>query len=164
MRGQPELIAVTIFLPCLLERWSSVVKGGDAARSFNTWQDVRKDVMRNLEWLLNTEQPSRLAGRPLPAAVQRSVLCYGIPAYSGKVQSSFRVDDVAWSIRERIVAFETRIEAASLTVVASEQDEQNRFNCMRFTIHGFLRADPLPLEFLVQSELDMESGTARITG
>jgi type VI secretion system protein ImpF len=155
---------VTIFLPCLLERWSSVVKGEDSVRSFNTWQDVRKDVMRNLEWLLNTEQPNRLAGVPLPPAVQASVLCYGIPAYSGKVQSSFSVDDVAWSIRERIIAFETRIEAATLTVTAGGQDDRHKFNRMRFTIHGFLRADPMPIEFIVQSELDMESGTARITG
>lgn len=155
---------MAIFLPCLLERWSSVVKGEDASRSFNTWQDVRKDVVRNLEWLLNTEQPSQLAGVPLPLAVQRSVLCYGIPAYSGKVQSSFSVDDVAWSIRERIIAFETRIESATLTVTASGQDEKHKFNRMRFTIQGFLRADPLPIEFVVQSELDMESGTARVTG
>ena len=155
---------MTIFLPCLLERWSSVVKGEDAGRSFNTWQDVRRDVMRNLEWLLNTEQPTRLAGVSLPAAVQTSVLCYGIPAYSGKVQSSFSADDVAWSIRERIIAFETRIEAATLTVTAADQDAKHKFNRMRFTIHGFLRADPLPIEFVVQSELDMESGTARVTG
>lgn len=119
--------------------------------------------MRNLEWLLNTEQPNRLAGVVLPPAVQNSVLCYGIPAYSGKVQSSFSVEDVAWSIRERIIAFETRIEAATLSVAASGQDEKHKFNRMRFTIHGFLRADPLPIEFVVQSEIDMESGTARIT-
>ena len=155
---------MTIFLPCLLERWSSVVKGEQGARSFNTWQDVRKDVMRNLEWLLNTEQPNRLAGVALPPAVQTSVLCYGIPAYSGRVQSAFNVDDVAWSIRERIIAFETRIEAATLTVSASGQEDKNSFNRMRFTIHGFLRADPMPIEFIVQSEIDMESGSARITG
>jgi len=141
-----------------------VVKGEDSARSFNTWQDVRKDVMRNLEWLLNTERPSQLAGVALPLAVQNSVLCYGIPAFSGKVQSSLNVDDVAWSIRERIIAFESRIESASLTVTASEQQERHKFNRMRFTIHGFLRADPLPIEFIVQSELDMESGTAQVTG
>ena len=141
-----------------------MVKGEDSARSFNTWQDVRKDVMRNLEWLLNTERPIQLAGVALPLAVQNSVLCYGIPAFSGKVQSSLNVDDVAWSIRERIIAFESRIESASLTVTASEQQERHKFNRMRFTIHGFLRADPLPIEFIVQSELDMESGTAQVTG
>lgn len=155
---------MTIFLPCLLERWSSAPGQENRGRSFNTWQDVRKDVMRNLEWLLNTEQPRSLAGVEPPPAVARSVLFYGIPAYSGKVQSAFNTEDVAWSIRERIVAFEPRIEASTLSVYATDRDEKMKFNRMHFTIHGFLRADPLPIEFLVQSELDMESGTARIEG
>lgn len=120
--------------------------------------------MRNLEWLLNTEQPAMLAGTVPPEAVQRSVLCFGIPAYSGKVQSAFKAEDVAWSIRERIIAFEPRIEAATLCVDAVGADQRHPFNRMRFSIHGFLRADPLPIEFLVQSELDLESGTASIKG
>lgn len=156
---------MTVFLPCLLERWSSHARSEEGARGFNNWSDVRRDVVRNLEWLLNTEQPTTLAGVTLPAAVQRSVLCYGIPAYSGKVQSAFKVEDVAWSIRERIIAFETRIEAATLSVTAADTDGGGgKFNRMRFTIHGFLRADPLPIEFVVQSELDMESGSARVIG
>lgn len=155
---------MTVFLPCLLERWSSHAKSDEGARGFNNWSDVRRDVVRNLEWLLNTEQPSTLAGVALPPAVQQSVLCYGIPAYSGKVQSAFKVEDVAWSIRERIIAFETRIEAATLSVTAADADAGGKFNRLRFTIHGFLRADPMPIEFVVQSELDMESGSARVIG
>ena len=155
---------MTVFLPCLLERWSSHAKSDLGARSFNNWSDVRRDVVRNLEWLLNTEQPSTLAGVDIPPAVQSSVLCYGIPAYSGKVQSAFKVEDVAWSIRERIIAFESRIEAATLSVTAADSEDGGKFNRMRFTIHGFLRADPLPIEFVVQSELDMESGSARVIG
>lgn len=155
---------MAVFLPCLLERWSSLARPNEGARSFNSWSDVRRDVMRNLEWLLNTEEPAMLAGRELPPAVQRSALGFGIPAYSGRVQSGFNVEDVAWSIRERIIAFEPRIEAATLSVSAVANDDKPKFNRMRFTIHGFLRADPLPLEFVMQSELDMESGTAKITG
>ena len=155
---------MTVFLPCLLERWSSLIESNDGSRMVNSWGDVRRDVMRNLEWLLNTEQPATLAGEIPPMAVQRSALCFGIPAYSGRVQSSFNVEDVAWAIRERIIAFETRIEAATLSVTTAPQDGQGKFNRMRFTIHGYLRADPLPIEFVVQSELDMESGSAKIIG
>ena len=158
---------MTVFLPCLLERWCPQVgetaRADDGARRFNNWADVRRDVVRNLEWLLNTEQPSALASvSPLPTAVQTSVLCYGIPAYSGKVQSAFKVEDLAWAIRERIIAFEPSIEAATLSVTALDSQGGGQFNRMRFTIHGFLRADPLPIEFQVQSEIDMESGSARV--
>ena len=154
---------MTVFLPCLLERWSHHASADTGARRINNWADVRRDVVRNLEWLLNTEQPSALASvSPLPTAVQTSVLCYGIPAYSGKVQSAFKVEDLAWAIRERIIAFAPRIEAATLSVTALDSQGGGQFNRMRFTIHGFLRADPLPIEFQVQSEIDMESGSARV--
>ena len=120
--------------------------------------------MRNLEWLLNTEEPSELAGRPIPDAVQASVLCFGIPAFSGKVQSAFRTEDVAWEIKKRIIAFEPRIDAASLSVVPVETPSGGGFNRLRFTIHGYLRADPVPIEFIVQSELDAERGKATVSG
>ena len=152
------------FLPCLLQHWTSPTGGRNSDRTSNSWADVRKDVVRNLEWLLNTEQLSTLAGHELPPAVRRSVLCYGIPAYSGQVQSAFKVEDVAWSIRERIIAFESRVEPASLTVKAAGPDRKGTFNRMRFAIHGYLRADPIPIEFLVQTELDMESGSATVIG
>ena len=154
---------MSVFLPCLLERWSSVLGTQDRNRSVNSWQDVRKDVMRNLEWLLNTEQPKTIAGVEPPPAVARSVLFFGITPYSGRVQSSFNADDVAWSIRERILAYEPRIEAASLTVTASANEGKANFNRMRFTIEGFLRSDPLPIEFVVHSELDLESGKAMLS-
>ena len=155
---------MTVFLPCLLERWSSTLGTTDSNRSVNSWQDVRKDVMRNLEWLLNTERPKTIAGVEPPPAVERSVLFFGITPYSGKVQASFNAEDVAWSIRERIIAYEPRIEAASLTVTATGHEDKARFNRMRFTIEGFLRSDPLPIEFVIHSELDLESGKALVSG
>ena len=156
---------MTIFLPCLLERWSSDVSGGAKVRgSLNTWQDVRRDVIRNLEWLLNTESPASLAGSVPPDAVSKSVLCFGIPPYSGRPQSSMDPDDIAWSIRERIIAFETRLDHHALEVTVADASGRHRFNKMRFLVRGLLRADPHPLEFVVQTELDMESGQARVTG
>ena len=155
---------MSVFLPCLLGRWSTPANSPHTSFSFSSWTDVRKDVVRNLEWLLNTEQLSTLSGHSFPPAVQRSVLCFGIPAYSGMVQSAFKAEDMAWTIRERIIAFESRIEAASLTVKAAGPDQKGTFNRMRFAIHGYLRADPFPIEFLVQTELDMESGSAVVIG
>ena len=79
---------MNVFLPCLLERWTSEGGARTGARgALNTWQDVRRDVMRNLEWLLNTEAPARLAGSTtIPPAVRQSVLCFGVDPYSGRAQ------------------------------------------------------------------------------
>lgn len=155
---------MTIFLPCLLERWSTDAKSPGRARGvLNTWQDVRRDVIRNLEWLLNTEAPQRLAGVAIPEAVANSVLCFGIQPYSGRAQSGMEPDDIAWGIRARIVAFEPRIDRHTLEVTVADPDSGRRFNKLRFTVHGYLRADPLPLEFIVQTEIDTESGQVRVT-
>jgi type VI secretion system protein ImpF len=156
---------MTIFLPCLLERWSSDANGEGRGRgSLNTWQDVRRDVIRNLTWLLNTEFPVLLAGSSPPDAVANSALCFGIAPYSGRPQSSMNPDDIAWSIRERIIAFETRLDHNSLEVNISDANGRQRFNKMRFQVRGLLRSDPYPQEFVVQTELDMESGQAKVVG
>jgi type VI secretion system protein ImpF len=156
---------MNVFLPCLLERWSSAggVRSG-ARGTMNTWQDVRRDVVRNIEWLLNTEAPVRLAGQELPAAVAKSVLCFGIEPYSGRAQSSLSPADIAWSIRERIIAFEPRIDRHTLEVQVNDRDGHRRFNRMRFTIIGELRADPMPIEFVAQADIDTENGIARVNG
>lgn len=155
---------MNVFLPCLLERWSSVDGVRKGARgTLNTWQDVRRDVMRNIEWLLNTEAPAALAGRAIPPAVANSVLCFGIEPYSGRAQSSLSPSEVAWSIRQRIVAFEPRIDRHTVEVLVSDRDGQHQFNKMRFTVVGHLRADPMPIEFIVQAEIDTENGQARLS-
>jgi type VI secretion system protein ImpF len=154
---------MNVFLPCLLERWSSAGGARVGARgTLNTWQDVRRDVMRNLEWLLNTEAPARIAGRPIPPQVANSVLCFGIEPYSGRAQSSLAPTDIAWSIRARIIAFEPRIDRHTLEVHMTDPEGHQRFNRMRFTVAGQLRADPLPIEFVAQAEIDTESGVARV--
>ncbi len=156
---------MTIFLPCLLERWSTDGAASARARGvLNTWQDVRRDVMRNIEWLLNTEAPTSFAGRAVPAAVADSVLCFGIEPYSGRPQSSFNPADIAWNIRRRIIAFECRIDRHTLNVVVADPAGKHKFNKLRFKVVGHLRADPIPIEFMVQTEIDTETGKARVTG
>ena len=154
---------MNVFLPCLLERWSSAGGRGGARGTMNTWQDVRRDVMRNIEWLLNTEAPLRLAGREMPQAVADSVLGFGIEPYSGRAQSTLAPDEVAWSIRQRIIAFEPRIDRHSLEVTVTDRDAHHRFNKMRFTVAGQLRADPMPIEFVVQAEINTDNGEARVS-
>ena len=155
---------MTIFLPCLLQRWSDDGPATGSRAAMSTWQDVRRDVLRNLEWLLNTEAPSLVAGREPPPAVAESVLCFGVPPYSGRTQSTMDPDEIAWALKRRIIAFEGRIDRHTLEVTALNTQQRHRFNKLQFSVHGFLRADPLPLEVLVHTELDMETGQAKVTG
>lgn len=159
-------LAVTseTFLPCLLERWSKIGADPGARKSArNSWEDVRRDVLRNLGWLLNTEAPRMLAGQEIPAAVRESTLCFGIPAFSGKVQSVLSSSDICQEIAQCIAAFEPRIVASSIDVQLFDEGDRHAFNRLRFTIHGLLHANPDPIEFLAHTELDLESGTASVT-
>ena len=130
----------------------------------SNWQDVRRDVLRNLQWLLNTESPKLLAGREPTPAVADSVLCFGVPAYSGRTQSTMDPDEIAWELKRRIIAFESRIDRHTLEVTALNTQQKHRFNKLQFSVHGYLRANPLPIAFPVHTELDMETGQALVTG
>jgi type VI secretion system protein ImpF len=154
---------MALFTPCLLERWPLPGTQEGGARASGGWQEVRRDVLRNLDWLLNTEQPGGLADdRPIPPAVAKSVLCFGVPSYSGKAHSAIDVDELAWEIRERILLFEPRLERSTLAVAAVRRAGKHHFNRLQFRIHGYIRAQPERIELLIQSELDMESGRASL--
>lgn len=163
---------MTQFLPCLLERWERWAEADNGTQGLrSTWADVRRDVIRNLEWLLNTEVRDWYGSyadgfehqrRPLPVEVATSVLTYGVPPFAGEVQSRMQGADVAQELARRIIAFEPRIHEASLEVRVVVDPTQGRFNLLRFAVQGHLRANPLQ-SFEVMTELDLETGQARVT-
>jgi type VI secretion system lysozyme-like protein len=165
------------FLPCLLERWERWAEADGSRGLRSNWDDVRKDVHRNLEWLLNTEVRDwygrhrdgfEADGLPkqrrlLPAEVASSVLAFGVPAFAGQVQSKMRGEEVARELARRILSFEPRIHEQSLEVHPVVDENPARGNLLRFSVQGYLRANPLQA-FDVMTELDLETGQARVTG
>ncbi|MBT9489212.1 MAG: GPW/gp25 family protein [Rubrivivax sp.] len=164
------------FLPCLLERWERWAGTGSPLSLKSDWPDVRRDVVRNLEWLLNSEATDWLGGysdgydsdgrpsqnrRPLPPEVALSVLTFGVPPYAGRTQSSMSPEVIARDLTDRILAFEPRIHAESLEVHPVVEERRNRFNLLQFSVQGHLRANPL-MAFEVVTELDLETGQARV--
>jgi len=159
------------FLPCLLERWErwhQTANGQVPVRpgAGNTWADVHRDVVRNLDWLFNSEaitwcgpfQPERRMA--FPEAVSESVLGFGLPPYSGQTQSRIDGDDIAKALEKRILAFEPRIDPGTLEVVFMPA-RQHRFNTLELMVRGHLRSDPLTA-FELRTEIDLEAGKARI--
>ena len=149
------------WLPSLLERWALPARqfrGGGAAAS------VRADVIRNLEWLLNSQASALQNDEELPLAVRRSVYCFGLPCYSGRDEVMQKPTDVAWALHESIVAFEPRIDPGTLSVQVDADPQRPGLNRMRFTIRGMLRAQPDHVELQIQTELDVQGGTGRIIG
>jgi type VI secretion system protein ImpF len=95
--------------------------------------------------------------------VERSVLCYGLPALSGKTASSLDPLAMEESVRRCIIAFEPRILARSLRVEATVAGGQlDHHNQIGLRITGQLWAQPVPLELMLQTDIDLETGAVEI--
>jgi type VI secretion system protein ImpF len=123
---------------------------------------LREAVLRDLAWLFNTTRldPNMDPAR-LPRA-RRSVINFGLPALSGQTASSLEVPDLERAIRQAILDFEPRILPSSLQVRALETDGLDHHNVIGVEISGQLWAQPLPLELLVRTEIDLETGQVEV--
>jgi len=124
---------------------------------------LRQSVLRDLAWLFNAtrlEQGAEFSGAPY---VRGSVVNFGLPALSGKGVSSLDATDLTRAIREAILNFEPRILPGTLRVTTMlEPGQLDHHNVVGVQIHGELWAQPVPLEFLVRTEFDLETGKVRI--
>ncbi len=127
-----------------------------------TKQQIRQAVLRDLSWLLNAVQPFGRIAEKYPA-VAASVLNYGLPPMSGQLASGIDVSILERSIRNAIIQFEPRILADSLQVRAVEfESVMATHNIIEFEISGFLWAQPVPLELLLRTQLDLEAGQVTV--
>jgi type VI secretion system protein ImpF len=93
----------------------------------------------------------------------RSVLNFGLPPLSGQLASRVDVGMLERSLRDAIARFEPRILAETLRVRALEsRDVLDSHNVIAFEISGQLWAQPVPLELLLRTELDLEEGKVEL--
>jgi type VI secretion system protein ImpF len=124
---------------------------------------LRQSVLRDLAWLFNATQLEVVDDLAKAPYVRRSVLNFGLPALSGTTASSLDVTDLVRAVREAILTFEPRILAPSLHIRAVlEAGAIDHYNVIGIEIRGELWAQPVPLEFLVRTEFDLETGKVRI--
>jgi type VI secretion system protein ImpF len=152
--------------PALLDRLS------DDAPSSKTEADDRRvmskaalrgAVIRDLGWLFNATQPLLAREAVAHPAAANSVLNYGLPALAGELASKIDVAQLERTIRKAIVDFEPRIVADTLSVRAIEtEDVLSTHNVIEFEIRGLLWAQPVPLEMLLRTQLDLEAGKVEV--
>jgi len=124
---------------------------------------LRQAVLRDLAWLLNTtrlESGDSLAEAP---HARRSVVNFGLPALSGRAASSLDVMELERSIRQAIVDFEPRLRPSTLEVKALvSENPLEHHNVIGVEIRGDLWAQPVPIELLIRTEIDLETGKVEI--
>jgi type VI secretion system protein ImpF len=133
-----------------------------AARVMNKAR-MREAVLRDLTWMLNAVQPLRTHEAQRNEHAARSVLNFGLPPTSGLLASKLDLTLLERTIRDAIQRFEPRILGDTLRVRAIEPDNLlDTHNIVEFEITGLLWAQPVPLELLLRTQLDLEGGQMEV--
>jgi type VI secretion system protein ImpF len=120
---------------------------------------LKRTVLRDLVWLLNTTCHDTDGQLDMYPEVRRSVFNYGIPVLSGKHFSGVDWRELERKIHEAILVFEPRILPDTLVVKAIlPTDAMGHHNLLQFELRGELWSMPFPIELLIRSELDLETG------
>ena len=131
-----------------------------------TRQQLRAAVLRDLSSLFNAirPEPERDSTRTAEITLwqgldfaRRSVLNYGMPAFSGLTLSSLDVHAIEHGVTEAIRTFEPRIDPQSLHVEV-KIDASNHHNTLQIVIRGQMWCQPVPLDLLLSADVDVETG------
>jgi type VI secretion system protein ImpF len=152
--------------PALLDRLTDHEPGrkveGREQRVISRAQ-LRASVLRDLSWLFNTTNLAGemdFTGHPL---VEQSTLNYGLMALSGQPISSLDLAELDQVLKQAILRFEPRILPHTLSVRGmTSQDAADHHNVLSFEISGALWGQPYPVELLLKTDVDLESGEIRI--
>ena len=124
---------------------------------------LREAVLRDLVWLFNT---TRLGGELELGGygyARHSVLYFGLPALSGETASTLDMVSLEQTIKQAILDYEPRIMPASLQVQAlASASMLEQHNIVSIQIRGNLWAQPIPLELLLRTDVDLETGAVEI--
>jgi len=125
-------------------------------------QQIREAVLRDLSWLLNAVKPMPKLAELYPQAGD-SVLNYGLPPMSGQLASRIDIPLLERTLKQAIVKFEPRVMEDSLEVKAVEASSAlDTHNVIEFEIRGFMWAQPVPLELLLRTQVDLEAGQIEV--
>lgn len=118
-------------------------------------------VQRDLAFLLNTSSAEPSINRDAYPLVASSVVNYGLPPLAGEHMASKKWTEIESIIKRTIIDYEPRILENSLEILPAKPSDKHVnkvvYNMMSFIIRGQIYLEPYPLEFTVQSALDIES-------
>lgn len=124
-------------------------------------ETLRRSIRRDLAFLLNTLNASDLIDATTHPHAVTSCLNFGIPPLAGRPVDAAGWADIENLIRNAIGQFEPRFDPASLQVKPLPRRPPSAGrgdgHLLHFEIRVDIRARPYPLEFLVQSAIDLET-------
>jgi type VI secretion system protein ImpF len=88
--------------------------------------------------------------------VQRSVLNFGVPSFSGRRAKDFDIEALARELREVIAVFEPRLKRDTIRVTVDTDDTAG----LRIRIEGLLLLSPVPERLRLSTMIDLDNGRA----
>jgi type VI secretion system protein ImpF len=123
---------------------------------------LKRSVLRDLAWLLNSCSLSVTDDLDAYPEVKRSVINYGVRDLAGSAAASMEISSIEREVKQAIMDFEPRILPHSLSVkVIVDKDEMSK-KTLSFEIEGQLWAQPLPVSLLLSTEVDLDSGVTSV--
>jgi type VI secretion system protein ImpF len=121
-------------------------------------QKLKKSVLRDLEWLLNTGCLSTTQDLSDYPQAKHSVLNYGIQDLTGTTISSLNRTTLEDTLRQAILDFEPRIIPKSLRVRVLDMEP----NHITFEIEGELWTIRIPERLYLKTIINLETGNAEV--
>jgi type VI secretion system protein ImpF len=120
---------------------------------------MRDIVQRDLAFLLNTTNAEDLIDRKRHAQAASSTVNFGVPPLAGSYLSERKWADIERIIRRAVLDYEPRLIPQTLSVVPLMKEEGAAQGCnvLLFEIRALIDLRPYPLEFTVQSAVDLET-------
>lgn len=159
-RLQPSLLdRLTDHHPQPPEGWR--IGEGDSQAVLDLNQ-LRSAVIRDLGWLLNTTNHAADEDLSHVPEVAKSVVNFGIPDLSGQTLSRFTAADLQQLLKESLLRFEPRLDPNSLKVELTDPIAPRKFRNLGFVIEADLWSQPLPLHLYFKTEINLDTGHARL--
>lgn len=123
-----------------------------------TPSQMRDIVQRDLAFLLNTTNAEDLIDRERYADAAASTVNFGVPPLAGSYLSERKWADIERIIRRAITDYEPRLLPATVIVrPLMKEGASEEYNVLLFEIQAMINLKPYPLEFTVQSSVDLET-------
>lgn len=131
---------------------------GERGRPPRRWEEsvavLKQNLLRDLEWLLNTRRTADPAGPEHPH-LSRSVFNYGLRDIATfSADASTTPSELRRTIEDTIELFESRLGDVKVTLVDPAKSTDRR---VQFLIEGTLRTDPDPERVEFDTVLEITS-------
>ena len=160
-----ELAARERLQPSLLDRLTDdapdTLREPADAQSL-TMAQLRRAVLRDLAWLLNTTNLATTDDIATDSRIARSTLNFGVPGFAGLIAGGGRAKAMEGAIADAIRTFEPRIRPDSVFVRVRPAQAQDPLNVLVFDIEGELWAQPVPVPLFLETSIEMETRLALV--